>query len=68
MSTTAAGYLMAAGPLAPVTVAATLGGTFLCSASANSFNQLMETRNDAAERDYCKPTRPTQPARSSPAP
>lgn len=48
VSTTAAGYLMAAGPLAPVTVAATLGGTFLCSASANSFNQLMETRNDAA--------------------
>lgn len=48
VSTTAAGHLMAAGPFDPTCVGAALGGTFLMSASANSFNQLMEVRNDAA--------------------
>ena len=48
VSTTAAGYLMTVGPLDPICLASTLGGTFLCSASANTFNQLIETKNDAA--------------------
>jgi protoheme IX farnesyltransferase len=39
---------MSAGPFDPVCLAAALGGTYLCSASANSINQLIEVRNDAA--------------------
>ena len=48
VATTAAGHLMHSAPLDPTTLVAALGGTFLCSASANSFNQLIEVRNDAA--------------------
>ncbi|KAL1514499.1 hypothetical protein AB1Y20_003598 [Prymnesium parvum] len=46
--TTAAGYTMGAAPPDPYVAAATLGGTFLCAASANSFNQLLESPRDAA--------------------
>eukprot|EP00965_Chrysotila_dentata_P011732 384976-Pleurochrysis_carterae.AAC.1 len=43
--TTAAGHAMAQAPLDPTTVASLLGGTFLCAASANSFNQVHHTFN-----------------------
>jgi len=46
--TTGAGYAMASGPLDPAVAAATLAGTFLCSASANSFNQIIEISRDAS--------------------
>jgi protoheme IX farnesyltransferase len=45
--TTAAGYMLAPGAVCPVSLATALGGTFLCSASANTCNQLIETRPDA---------------------
>ena len=48
VATTAAGHLMSSAPLEPVTLASALGGTFLLSASANSFNQVIEVRYDAA--------------------
>jgi protoheme IX farnesyltransferase len=54
VTTTGAGHLMAAGPVDPACLASTLGGTFLCSASANSFNQIIETRNDASMNRTCR--------------
>ena len=48
VATTTAGYLMTSAPLDGPGLASALGGTFLLSASANSFNQLMEVSNDAA--------------------
>ena len=48
VATTGAGHLMASGPFDATCLAAALGGTYLLSASANSFNQVIETRNDAA--------------------
>jgi protoheme IX farnesyltransferase len=64
VSTTAAGHLMSSAPLEPATFAAALGGTFLLSASANSFNQLIEVRNDAAMNRTSK--RPLPAGRISP--
>ena len=64
VSTTAAGHLMASTPLDPGTFAAALSGTFLLSASANSFNQLMEVKNDAAMNRTAK--RPLPSGRISP--
>ena len=46
--TTGAGYFMGAAPLEPAVAVATLGGTFLCAASANSFNQIIEIPRDSA--------------------
>ena len=48
VGSTAAGHLMASGPLDLPCLASALGGTFLLAGSANSFNQIIETRNDAA--------------------
>jgi len=55
---------MASGPIDPVCFASVLGGTFLMSASANSFNQLIEIRNDAAMNRTAK--RPLPSGRISP--
>ena len=55
---------MASGPIEPVCFASVLGGTFLMSASANSFNQLIEIRNDAAMNRTAK--RPLPSGRISP--
>lgn len=46
--------MMATGPLDTACLTATLGGTFLCAASANSFNQIIEMRNDASMNRTCK--------------
>jgi len=46
--TTAAGHVMAQAPFDAVQFTAALGGTFLCAASANSFNQIIEVPRDAA--------------------
>lgn len=48
VGSTAAGHLMSSGPLDLTSLASALGGTFLLAGSANSFNQIIETRNDAA--------------------
>jgi len=45
--TTGAGHLMAQAPFDPVLLSATLGGTFLCAASANTLNQVIEVPRDA---------------------
>ena len=45
--TTAAGHVMAPEAICPATMGAALGGTFLCAASANSFNQIIEVPHDA---------------------
>ena len=45
--TTAAGHVMAPDAICPATTGAVLGGTFLCAASANSFNQIIEIPYDA---------------------
>ena len=45
--TTAAGHVMAPDAICPATMGAALGGTFLCAASANSFNQIIEVPYDA---------------------
>ena len=45
--TTAAGHVMAPEAICPATMGAALGGTFLCAASANSFNQIIEVPYDA---------------------
>ena len=65
VATTTAGYLMTTGPLDVTCFASALGGTFLCAASANSFNQLLEVRNDAAMSRTAK--RPLPSGRISPA-
>lgn len=63
VATTFAGYLMA--PTHDwVGLTSALGGTFLCASSANSFNQLMEVRNDAAMNRTAK--RPLPSGRISP--
>ena len=64
VATTTAGYLMTSGPLDVTCFASALGGTFLCAASANSFNQLMEVRNDAAMNRTAK--RPLPSGRITP--
>jgi len=46
--TTAAGQVMAQAPFDALGLAATLSGTFLCAASANSFNQIIEIPRDAS--------------------
>jgi len=48
VATTAAGHLMAPAPFDGCSLFAALGGTFLCAASANSFNQIIEVERDAA--------------------
>lgn len=54
VATTAAGYLMSSAPIEPLALAAALGGTFLCSASANSFNQVIEIERDAKMNRTCR--------------
>ena len=44
--TATAGYYIAPGPFVPLAVAGVTVGTFLCSASANSFNQFVEVPYD----------------------
>ena len=54
MLTTGAGAVMGPHPDAQVTLAAALGGTFLCAASANSFNQVIEKELDAQMNRTCR--------------
>jgi len=54
VATTAAGYLMAPVPIEPATLASAIAGTFLCSASANSFNQVIEVKRDAMMNRTCR--------------
>jgi heme o synthase len=63
--TTAAGHAMAAAPIDPTVAAATLGGTFLCAASANSFNQIIEIERDASMNRTMR--RPLPSGRITPA-
>ena len=63
VATTSAGFLMTSSH-DWVCLASALGGTFLCSASANSFNQLIEVRNDASMNRTSK--RPLPSGRISP--
>ncbi|CAM9159944.1 unnamed protein product, partial [Discosporangium mesarthrocarpum] len=45
--TTSAGYLAAGGPVDVASLSAACLGTMLASSSANTFNQVIETKNDA---------------------
>uniref|UniRef100_A0A7S3ADQ5 Heme O synthase n=1 Tax=Haptolina ericina TaxID=156174 RepID=A0A7S3ADQ5_9EUKA len=56
---------MAAAPIDPTVAAATLGGTFLCAASANSFNQIIEIERDASMNRTMR--RPLPSGRITPA-
>ncbi|CAN0225582.1 unnamed protein product, partial [Ectocarpus sp. 12 AP-2014] len=47
MSTTSAGYLAAGGPVDALALTSACVGTMLASSSANTFNQVIETTNDA---------------------
>lgn len=47
MATTSAGYLAAGGPVDAVVLSCACLGTMLASSSANTFNQVLETSNDA---------------------
>ncbi|CAB1096120.1 unnamed protein product [Ectocarpus sp. CCAP 1310/34] len=47
MSTTSAGYLAAGGPVDALALTSACVGTMLASSSANTFNQVIETANDA---------------------
>ena len=62
--TTAAGHVLVAPSIDPQLLLATLGGTFLCSASANCFNQIIETDRDARMARTAK--RPLPSGRISP--
>ena len=63
--TTGAGHLLAPGIMDMPTLGATLAGTFLCAASANSFNQLIEIKPDATMQRTAN--RPLPSGRISPA-
>ena len=52
--TTGAGHVMASTPTELSCSAAVLCGTFLTAASANTFNQVIETRLDAKMQRTCK--------------
>ena len=47
VATTAGGFLLAGPPQSTLTLAAACGGTALCAASANTFNQVYEHKTDA---------------------
>lgn len=47
VSTTAAGFVAAGGPLCPATLSACCVGTALCSSSAAAFNQIFESHLDS---------------------
>lgn len=56
VSTTAAGFLMAGGPVVGTSLAAACVGTALCAASANTMNQTIESRTDTLmKRTFKRP-------------